>query len=213
MGVRGDVTDEQVHDLRAIRRSAANLIRAVNDALFGRPTADGVRVELENVEVDEMLHSATRLVAPDVRAKRLFYVHERNDPLISARADRRLFQQIVLDLLFNAVQYTPSGGHITLACEAREGRVHVHVSDTGHGIAPERLEQIFEPSTEERPAAKRSHGLGLARCRQLARLMGGDVTVVSEVDKGSTFTLALPDGDRPVALPPDAYQPRPPILD
>ena len=121
--------------------------------------------------------------------------------------DRGKAEQIVLNLLSNAVKFTPSGGRITLACRADGGaaggadggdggrRVLIAVSDTGPGIAPEQQAAIFEPFVQLGRSLTSGHegaGLGLAISRDLARAMGGDLTVASAVGAGSTFTLALP---------------------
>lgn len=110
-------------------------------------------------------------------------------------ADGDKVQQILLNLLGNAVKFVPEGGRVSVICEAGAATACVHVQDNGIGIEPEKQELIFEPFVQvdwrlNRPS--QGTGLGLAISRNLARGMGGDITVRSQVGEGSTFSLSLP---------------------
>jgi signal transduction histidine kinase len=112
-----------------------------------------------------------------------------------ARADRGKLEQILLNLLSNAVKFTSQGGHVLLTCGASADQVVIEVRDTGRGIPPDKLEAIFEPFVQVGRSLTQTGegtGLGLAISRDLARAMGGDLTVASELDVGSAFTLTLP---------------------
>jgi signal transduction histidine kinase len=115
---------------------------------------------------------------------------------VTVYADAEKLQQILLNLVTNAVKFTPAGGLVSVICETSADVVSIHVRDTGIGIPERDLERIFEPfgqgSESGAMGAQRGVGLGLAISRQLARLMGGDVTVVSRPGEGATFTLTLP---------------------
>jgi signal transduction histidine kinase len=119
---------------------------------------------------------------------------------VSARADRDKVEQILLNLLSNAIKFTPSGGHVSVRTPAAEDDVvELSVSDTGMGIPPDKLQNIFEPFVQvdmSRTSRREGTGLGLAISRDLARGMGGDLSVRSEVNAGSTFTLTLPRAGR-----------------
>ncbi|HEU0053968.1 MAG TPA: ATP-binding protein, partial [Longimicrobium sp.] len=137
------------------------------------------------------------LIEPQLRARRLAYTYRRGDPAVTARGDRERMEQVVLNLLTNAVKFTEPGGRIVLDWEADQGRVRIRVADTGRGIPADRLSAIFEPFVQVDPALTRSSegtGLGLAISRDLARAMEGDLTVESREGEGSTFTLTLPLG-------------------
>jgi signal transduction histidine kinase len=113
-------------------------------------------------------------------------------------ADAERTQQVVINLLSNALKYTLPGGSITLSCEDAHDRALVCVRDSGVGIPPDKLEMIFEPFSQVSGGLTRSAegtGLGLAISRELARGMGGELTVESEPGVGSAFTLALPKAD------------------
>ena len=109
-------------------------------------------------------------------------------------------EQILLNLVTNAIKFTEPGGRIAVWTDRAEGGVRIHVRDTGRGIAPEQLESVFEPFVQVdrhvTPHNDQGVGLGLAISRELARAMGGDVTVVSAPGQGSTFTLTLPAARR-----------------
>jgi signal transduction histidine kinase len=134
------------------------------------------------------------IVAPAISAKKIHYRRERSAEGISCRGDRDKIGQILLNLVSNAVKFTGQEGEITLDWTSQPGDVAVHVVDSGPGIPAEKLELIFEPFVQLKTLERLAEGagLGLAISRELARAMGGDVTVKSELNKGSTFTLVLP---------------------
>jgi signal transduction histidine kinase len=178
-----------------------------------------------DVPVAEIVAEAELLVAPQLRAKGLDYGWLGAAPGLAVRADREKLQQILLNLLGNAIKFTRArdgmAGRIEVACSvgrppagstAREADgsdsggmaahewVAVTVRDTGDGIGPEQLARVFEPFVQVDQRFTRPHdgvGLGLAISRDLARGMGGDLTVDSTVDVGSVFTLTLPRGSTP----------------
>jgi signal transduction histidine kinase len=143
-------------------------------------------------------------VEPQVRASRLAFHYRPCDLELCVRADPDKVRQVLLNLLGNAVKYTPEGGVVTVECEADARRVRIHVRDTGTGIRPERLPFIFDPFVQGERALNRPDegvGLGLAISRELAHGMGGELMVASEPGVGSTFTLVLDRADIPVVLP------------
>jgi len=196
LGIRGNVTPEQRMDLDRIQRSQRHLLGLINGVLnYARVDAGVVNYDLTNVAVEEVLAACEALIAPQTRAKGLGLLHEPCDPAITARADREKVQQIVLNLLSNAVKFTDPGGRIVFGCAQHERGVVIRVSDTGRGIAADNLERVFQPFVQVDSTLTRTHegtGLGLAISRDLARGMGGDLTVESSVGVGSTFTLTLP---------------------
>jgi len=106
---------------------------------------------------------------------------------------------VLVNLLSNAVKFTDSGGHVEMSCSADADTVRIHVHDTGIGIPADKLHVIFDPFVQVRGDLARRHegtGLGLAISRDLARAMGGDLTVESALRQGSIFTLALPRAER-----------------
>ena len=133
-----------------------------------------------------------------IAAKRLRYEYRppNGDDSVYVRADADRLKQILTNLLTNAVKFTDDGGRVTVGYDVAPEHVRVRVADTGRGIPSDRLDAIFEPFVQvDRHLTRDSQqgvGLGLAISRELARKMGGDITVASAVGEGSTFTLTLP---------------------
>jgi signal transduction histidine kinase len=134
------------------------------------------------------------MIEPQMNAAKLVFTSVVPDDL-AVRADRSKAEQVLINLLTNAVKFTPSGGRISIhATVPAADRVHVQVIDTGVGVSPDKLPGIFEPFVQVRQtdaATQEGTGLGLAISRDLARGMGGDLTAESTPGEGSTFTFAM----------------------
>jgi signal transduction histidine kinase len=197
MGIHGPVTDAQHEALDRLARSQKHLLRLINDVLnLARIEAGRVEFVLEDVDVALLMADVTLMVEPQMMAKRLG-LEVRVEPGTTARADREKVQQIVINLLSNALKFTPEGGSVRLdaGLVAGPARVRLRVADTGIGIPPEKQASVFDPFVQvdmSRTRRSEGSGLGLAISRDLARGMGGDLEVESTVGEGSTFTLWLP---------------------
>jgi signal transduction histidine kinase len=195
MGIRGPVTEEQREDLRRIRASQHVLLRLVEDVLDVAKLETGrVHLEMSSVRVHELLAGTEALVFPQILTKSLRYQYRPCDPQLTVSADRERVQQVILNLLTNAIKFTRNGGAITLSVDTRGDDVFIHVADNGRGIPAERLNDIFEAfvrvdSGFARPTE--GAGLGLTISRSLSRAMGGDIIVESTLGEGSVFTLRL----------------------
>ena len=201
MGLRGPVTDEQKLDLASIQRSKVHLLGLVDSVLnYAQIEAGRVQYVTADINVIEVVSGVHALVAPQMNAKGLAYRFEKCAHGLTARAEASKVTQIVLNLLGNATKFTPYGGHIIVTCgeSAALGErrmVEVRVTDTGLGIAPDKIEAVFDPFVQIDRRLTSSDigvGLGLAISRELARGMGGDLTAESAPNEGSTFTLTLP---------------------
>jgi signal transduction histidine kinase len=196
MGVRGPVTPEQIEDLQRIKRSQQHLLGIINDILnFSRIEAGQATYDYSAVPLSAVMEGVGHMIEPQAAAKKLnLEVHECPADVV-AWADKAKVEQILLNLLSNAVKFTNQGS-ITLECDWHDPqRVSTTVTDTGLGIPGAQLERIFEPFVQVGRSLTKSHegtGLGLAISRDLARAMGGDIVVTSELEKGSQFTLRLP---------------------
>jgi signal transduction histidine kinase len=140
------------------------------------------------------IRTVEHLMTPQVDAKEIFLRFAGCDANLAVRADPDPLRQILLNLVGNAVKFTDRGGRIAIVCHASDDTVDVHVEDTGIGIAADQLDYIFEPFVQVDPRLTRSEGgvgLGLAISRDLARGMGGDISVTSRVGEGSVFVLRL----------------------
>ena len=196
MGIHGPLTDAQRDAIARIRRSQKHLLGLINQVLtHARIETNAVRYDLELVPVSDVLHLVEGLLAPQLRAKELRYVARLSDTTTAMYADREKVQQILVNLLSNAVKFTPRGGQVAIESDAVGDMVRIMVRDTGIGIPTDKLESIFEPFVQVDARRNRAHegvGLGLAISRDLARGMGGDLRVESEVGAGSAFFVTLP---------------------
>jgi signal transduction histidine kinase len=196
LGVRGPVNDDQLRDLTRIRQKQQHLLEIITDILsFSRLEAGRIQYALGPVPVRDVLARMEGVIEPQARARDLEYRCENVADGLSVVADREKLEQVLINLLGNAVKYTPARGRVTLYAEADDSRVRINVRDTGIGIEPAQLASIFEPFIQlESPLTRTSDGagLGLAISRELARGMGGELGATSTPGAGSVFTLELP---------------------
>jgi signal transduction histidine kinase len=196
MGLRGPITPDQRADLARIQASQRHLLGLINQVLnYTRIETGTVQYDMASIPVNEALAASEALIVPQVRARGLTYVLGGCDPALRVRADRDKLQQILLNLLTNAIKFTEPGGEVRVDCAANDSVVEIVVKDTGIGIAPEKLAQVFEPFVQVDQRLTRPNegvGLGLAISRDLARGMGGDLRAESSPGVGSSFTITLP---------------------
>jgi PAS domain S-box-containing protein len=198
LGLDGPVTDAQVEHLRRIRASQQHLLRIISDLLnYSRVESGQVEYAIEAVSVRAMIDTVLSMIEPQAAARELTVDRGDHSESLVAWVDRGRAEQILLNLLSNATKFTPSGGRVAVTSAARDGRVLIAVSDTGPGVPPDKQAAIFEPFVQLGRSLTSGHegtGLGLAISRDLARAMGGELTVESEPMRGATFTLSLPAG-------------------
>jgi len=195
--------DLPVEELRAqlqvILRNSERLENLIRD-MTELSRIESRRVPLQPGEVDVSKLARALLADMEPRLKeRSLEASVSDSGAALAWADRRAVDQVLSNLLDNALKYTDPGGRITVGVEARPEAVRVSVSDTGIGIAPEHRPRIFERFYRVDKARSRAlggTGLGLSIVRNLVQAMGGEVSVESEPGRGSTFRFTLPRADR-----------------
>lgn len=196
MELRGPLTDGQRADLQRIRRSQRHLLGIINDILnFTRLEATEVHYEMIDVPVRALIGDLDALIGSLARAKALVYSCHSPPATVFVRTDPDKLRQIMVNLVSNSVKFTPAGGRIRVSCSTGTSFVAIHVKDTGPGIPGDKTEAVFEPFVQLDRGLTRTTdgtGLGLAISRGLARGMGGDITLKSEVGVGSVFTLTIP---------------------
>lgn len=196
MGVPGGLNDSQRHYLERVQTSQRHLLTLVTDLLnLSRIESGQVDYNVETVPLRELLRELEGMMLPQARSRELDFEIRECPPELAARADRARTQQVLLNLLTNAVKFTPSGGRVSISCGAVDDQVAVSVLDTGPGIPEAKLESIFDAFVQidrSLTQIQEGIGLGLAISRELARGMSGDLKVSSEEGTGSTFTLILP---------------------
>ncbi|MBA2670559.1 MAG: PAS domain S-box protein [Gemmatimonadetes bacterium] len=208
LGISGPLTEQQAVHLGRIKASTEHLLGLVNEILdLAKVEAGQLQITAERVEISEIVQEALDLIAPQAAGSMLELsnrVLPEEGHVFWGDGDR--VRQILVNLLSNAVKFTGSGGHVTLrvvkTSEPRSGSIPpgsdwigLEVEDDGIGIPAEKLQSVFEPFEQVDPSHTRERGgtgLGLTISRRLARLMGGDLTVRSEVGQGSCFTIWLP---------------------
>jgi signal transduction histidine kinase len=199
LGVSGPVTPEQRAQLARIRLSGQHLNGLINDLLdFARLETGRLTIRNEAAAADPVIRTALTVIEPPASAKGID-LHVEADGDVTFLGDPKRVEQILVNLLDNAVKFTPPKGSVTLRVHTvdRAGRTRTRfvVEDTGIGIAPDQIETMFEAFVQGQSGYTRSHGgsgLGLTISRRLARLMGGEITVESEQGKGARFVLELP---------------------
>ncbi len=208
LGLRGPVTPEQVEDLERIRRNKDHLVSIIADILnFSRADAGALRLAITRVPLAAVVSDAVDALGHQFAAKgvRLTVNPVPDDSIV--RGDREKVQQVLLNVLSNALSFTEADGEVVITTVAIDQAVRVDVRDTGIGIPAERLDDIFEPFVQVDSSRTRrvgGTGLGLAIARTLTSAMGGSLAVVSAVGVGSTFSLTLPRANVAESALPDA---------
>jgi signal transduction histidine kinase len=196
LGIHGPVTEPQHEALRRVGTNQRHLLTLINDILsHARLEAGHIEFDLRPVSAAELLATVEPLVAPQAQARGIAYTAQRCPPALRVHADEERTRQILLNLTGNAIKFTEPGGWVILSCDADGDRVRIRVRDNGRGIPADKLEAVFDPFMQVGRRLNKPEdgvGLGLAISRDLARGMGGDLTVESVPGEGSTFTLVLP---------------------
>lgn len=194
--VHGPVNEAQREALHRIKRNQRALLALINDVLnFAQVESGRLEMSMEEIPVDELVADMRTMVAPQVEAKGLRYTSRTSGPDVRLIGDRERTEQILLNLLTNAIKFTPTGGSVELSADVKSDAVVLKVQDTGVGIPAKHLEAVFDPFVQVRRGpegtAERGVGLGLAISRDLADAMGGTLFVQSVEGAGATFTLTL----------------------
>jgi signal transduction histidine kinase len=191
----GAINDKQAEYLKDILDSGRHLLSLINDILDLSKIEAG-RMELEPSEFDLPATIENSLILVRERANRhgITLAHSIDERLGTIRADERKVKQVLLNLLSNALKFTPEGGRIDVRAKLQNGAAEVSVTDTGIGIAPEDQAKVFEEFRQVGTASKKIEGtgLGLAISRKFIELHGGTIGVTSEPGVGSTFAFTLP---------------------
>ena len=186
----------QANCLSIINQEAGRLDRIVGAILsVAEIEAGSLRLNLDDVRLEDLFASLQVDYAAQAREKQINLEFHLPPKLPVIHGDREKVALAIHNLLGNALKYTPDGGSVTVTVDCDEDRFTVAVADTGIGIAEEDCQRVFEKfyrSPDTRVSKIEGSGLGLAIAREVVRLHGGDITVESEPDKGSTFTLTLP---------------------
>src|SRR4051812_18687109 len=195
-GRLGEMTAEQKNMVAMMERNTQNLIELVNDLLDASKLESGtMRLDAATIALRGLVGELNQQLEPLAREKEIALEEDVPEDLPELRADRAKLRRVLVNLVSNALKFTPKGGRVKLGASREGGFVRVSVSDTGVGIPREDLHDIFDKYAQARSRATRSEkgtGLGLYITRQLVELHGGKISVQSEVGRGSTFSFTIP---------------------
>jgi signal transduction histidine kinase len=196
LGTLGELSDKQKDSVARIQRNQRHLLTLINDVLsFARMEAGHIVPHPVPVRVNDAIRDVEPLIQPDLQKKQITLEREAGDSSLTASADPEQLQQILLNLLANAVKFTDAGGRVAIGADAINGRIRIWVQDSGIGIPPEQIRNVFDAFFQIDRGTKRRYegiGLGLTIARNLARAMRGEVTIESSVGTGTKATLELP---------------------
>jgi PAS domain S-box-containing protein len=196
-GVSGELSAHQRRNLERIDSNSQHLLSIINDILdISRIEAGKMPLTVADFPLPDLIREVVAEVEPLIARTTLAVTTQVDDALPPLRSDRQKVKQIVINLLTNALKFTPQGWvTVTASCDAATDRVAITVSDSGIGISPKDQGVVFEDFRQADDSPTRQYtgaGLGLAICRRLATMLGGELGVRSALGEGSTFTLILP---------------------
>jgi signal transduction histidine kinase/ActR/RegA family two-component response regulator len=192
--------EDQAQALAVIEQSATAQRKLIEDLLDVSGMISGkVRMQMEKAEIGDVLAAAVEAVHPMAEAKRVALTLDLGDSPVFGRIDRARLQQVVWNLVHNAVKFTPAGGSVRVRLQRTNDSVRIEVQDTGHGIDPSFLPFVFDRFRQADSGTTRTYGglgLGLAIARQLVELHGGTIEAKSEGHAlGATFLVEIPRGE------------------
>jgi two-component system cell cycle sensor histidine kinase PleC len=193
----GKLNDRQREHVEDISSSGRHLLRMINDILDMSKIESGKFPLIEEVfDVGAVLNAAGRIVTQEAEGKAVTFSTQVSLSGVGLMADQRAVTQIVVNLLTNAVKFTPSGGRVELRASSGAEGLIVHVTDTGRGMSADTIERAFEPffqgSDSDVNRKRAGTGLGLAISRRLAEMHGGTIRLKSTPGEGTEAVLWLP---------------------
>jgi signal transduction histidine kinase len=191
----GEINDKQAEYLSDILESGQHLLSLINDILdLSKIEAGRMELEPTDFALPGAIENALTLVKERAHRRGIALVRTVDERLGMIHADERKVKQVLLNLLSNALKFTPEGGQIDVRARVHDGETEISVTDTGVGIAPDDQEAVFEEFRQVGTASKKVEGtgLGLAISRKFIELHGGRIWVESQLGKGSTFAFTLP---------------------
>jgi two-component system sensor histidine kinase ChiS len=196
---RGQLSPLQAENLQDLLSNAKRQLDLIDSLLdFARIEAGKVEIVVEPVMIEDLIQGAAATVEPMLNNESVRLIRDIPSDIAPLHTDREKLQQIILNLLGNAVKFTDRGEIRISACQ-ENGAFKLAIADTGIGIEQTDMDRIFEEFDRGRLASDGSYrgtGLGLAIVKRLVDLLGGSITVESEIGKGSRFTLTLPVNPR-----------------
>jgi signal transduction histidine kinase len=193
----GPLTEKQTHYLSRVKSNTQHLAGLINDLLdLSKIESGKIEVKSSRVSLAGLVHEVVETLRPVAAESVVVLEANIPEPSLLVWADREKINQVLMNLIGNAIKFTPPQGRVTVSASRDDNeKVQVSVSDTGPGIAAKEAEKIFDKFyqiTGNGGPKPKGTGLGLAICKALVELHGGRIWVVSEINRGSTFSFALP---------------------
>ncbi len=184
---------EYVQDIRS---SGEHLLDMINDILdLSKAEAGELELAYEMVDVGEVMNAVVRLMSEQAESSKLHFVALSPVGLRKIRADKRRIKQVLINLISNAIKFTPAGGTIELSARTEDRAVKITVNDTGIGIAPDEIARVMTPFGQIDSQISRQHkgtGLGLPLAKRLVELHGGELVITSEPNRGTKVSVSFP---------------------
>jgi signal transduction histidine kinase len=195
-GITGPLTEKQATYLGRIKYNMERLTRMINDLLdLSRIDAKRVALQMSSLSVPELLVEVVENLEQLAREKGVALRVHHHRPLPPVEGDKDKLNQVLTNLIHNAIKFTPVGGEVTVSSDLTEtGMVEISVADSGCGIPPHQIQHVFEKfyHADSAPPESRGAGLGLAIVKSLLELHGGEIGVESTLGSGSRFRVTLP---------------------
>lgn len=192
-GSMGAVSARQKEFLECGQRNVNRLLRLVNDLLeLSRIEAGKLQIKKEEVDIKELADEAVKTYEMEISKKQLLFKKEIEENMGSVWADKDKLTEVIINLLNNAIKYTPEKGSITMGLKGTDEEVRFEISDTGPGISEDSYEKVFNKFERITTEKREGTGLGLPIAKDIVELHNGKIWVESEVGRGSKFTFVLP---------------------
>jgi PAS domain S-box-containing protein len=192
----GALSEKQLSYLKYVTASGNHLLSLINDILdWVKIDTEDTTLEAEWCELDELIEASLRIVRSSAQKKEQLLELTPKVSELKIWADPNRLKQMLVNLLGNAIKFTPPGGKVSLRVWEHDGSAYFEIRDNGIGIEAERIADLFKPFVQLDSGLSRKFGgtgLGLALVRGIVQQLGGRITVVSEIGKGSTFSICLP---------------------
>ncbi|MFZ4794917.1 MAG: sensor histidine kinase [Blastocatellia bacterium] len=199
-GIYGDLTSEQAEHIRQISAQAGRLRHLVNDLLdLSKIEAGMMKLHREMVSPESMGEAVLEQLITYAAQSGVILRNHISPNLPDVYCDERRIEHVLINLISNAIKFTPHGGQVTMTAESASKQVIFCVADTGSGIPSEALPRIFDKFFQVHTSTEtgiKGTGLGLAIVKHIVELHGGEVSCESEIDKGSRFYFSLPASER-----------------
>lgn len=209
-GMGGPLSEAQQEYLQEIQLGACRLLALVDDLLdFARLEAGGYVLDRQDADMRDAITKVARSLVPQASAKGIELGLDLPEEALEVCLDPRRIEQVLLNLVGNALKFTPSGGNVRIGAERLENGVRVTVTDSGIGISAHQLPRLFEKFYQVDPSLTRVYGgtgLGLSIAKALVEAHGGEIGVESEPGKGSCFWFTVPQGASELPVPEAAAQ-------